>query len=243
VTSVPFYNLVSYGGRFAYAHQMSARLSLGGGYDYNSLDFGKGQQRSGIQTIQFTVDYLLRPNMTITGWIGPEYTSTQTDVFLPNPFPPPPTIFLGQFHSSLWSTAAGLNFGWKDRRNAVRAGYSRSVSDGGGITATSQVNNVNASYSRQLARKWSGVLGARYLNSTALKLQNGAPNTQQRRSFNNYYVNVGLNYQVTKSFTATADYIRVHQNQSNAFLINSGSYNDNRVGVTISYHWTHPLGR
>ena len=50
-TSVPFYNLISYGGRFNYAHQVSARLSLGGGYDYNSLDFGKGQQRSGIHTI------------------------------------------------------------------------------------------------------------------------------------------------------------------------------------------------
>jgi len=235
VSSVPFYNLISYGGRFAYSHQLSARLSLGGGYDYNSLDFGKGQQRSGIQTIQFTIDYLLRPNMTLTGWVGPQYTSTKTEVFLPNPFPPPATIFLGENHSSLWSTALGINFGWKDRRNAVRAGYSRSISDGGGITATSQINTADASYSRQIARKWSGVVGGRYLNSASTTLQN--------RTFNNYFINVGLNYQIAKSFTATADYARVHQTQSNAFLINSGSYNDNRVGVSISYNWNHPLGR
>src|SRR5215469_10529692 len=63
LTSVPFYNLVSYGGRASYAHQLSPRLSLGGGYDYNSLDFGKGIQRSGIQTITATIDYVIGPNM------------------------------------------------------------------------------------------------------------------------------------------------------------------------------------
>ena len=235
VTTVPFYNLTSYGGRFNYSHQMSARLSLGGCYDYNSLDFGKGQQRSGIHTIQFTVDYLLQPNMTISGWIGPQYTSTKTEVFFPNPFPPPATIFLGESHDSFWSTAAGLNFGWRDKRNAVRAGYSRSISDGGGITATSQVNTVDATYSRQLARKWTGLVGGRYLNSTST--------TQQNRKFSNYFLNAGATYQITKSFTATADYARIHQSQSNAFVINSGTYNDNRVGVTISYQWSHPLGR
>ena len=83
---------------------------------------------------------------------------------------------------------------------------------------------------------------ARYLNSTGLQVQNG---TTQRlnRTFSNYFLNVGVNYQIAKSFTATADYSRVHQNQSNAFVINSGTYNDNRVGVTISYTWSHPLGR
>ena len=78
VTSVPFYNLISYGGRASYSHQLSPRLSLGAGYNYNSLDFGKGQQRSGIQTISMTADYLIRPNMSISGWVGPEYTSTKT---------------------------------------------------------------------------------------------------------------------------------------------------------------------
>ncbi len=234
VTSVPFYNLESYGGRLAYSHQFSARLSLGGGYDYNSLDFGKGQQRSGIQTIQATVDYLLGRNMTITGWIGPQYASTKTTVSIPNPFPPP-TFFYFVSQSSLWSTALGVNFGWRDRRNAVRAGYSRSISDGGGITATSQVNSANASYRRQIARKWSGMLGIGFIDVASITLQS--------RTFSNYTVNAGVSYQIAKSLNATADYARIHSTQSNAFLINSGTYNDNRVGVSISYHWSHPLGR
>ena len=68
VSSVPFYNLISYGGRANYSHRLNPRLGLGAGYIFNSLDFGKGQQRSGTQTIMATVDYLLRPNMTISGW-------------------------------------------------------------------------------------------------------------------------------------------------------------------------------
>src|ERR1035438_1077293 len=70
--TLPFYNLVSYGGRGSYSHRLSPRLSLGASYDYNSLDFGHGQQRSGTQTITVTGDYLIRPNMTISGWVGPE---------------------------------------------------------------------------------------------------------------------------------------------------------------------------
>ena len=231
VTSVPFYNLTSYGGRANYSHALSARLTLGAGYVYNSLDFGHGQQRSGVQTIEFTADYLLRPNMTISGWVGPEYTSTKTVI-----------NFFGQnfvIHSSMWSTALGFNFGWQSRRNSFRMGYSRQVSDGGGITATSQVNNVDASYRRAFTTKLSGLVGGRYLNSEGL----ATSGTQVQRSFNNYSFNVALVYQIRKQFSVDANYIRVHQTQTNAFLLNPGTYNDNRVGVNVSYSWTHPLGR
>ncbi len=234
VTSVPFYDLKSYGGRFAYNHELSPTLSLGAGYDYNSLDFGKGQERSGIQTIEATVSYQFRPNMTLTGWIGPQHTSSVTSVTVVNPFPPPALLVLTS-RDSLWSTALGFNFGWQSLRNSLRAGYTRSVSDGGGITATSEVNTANASYSRKLAAKWSGVVGARYLKSTSTDVA--------KRSFDNYFINVSVIYQISKTFSATADYVRIHQVESNAFVINPGIYNDNRVGVSISYRWTHPLGR
>jgi hypothetical protein len=223
VTSVPFYNLTSYGGRANYSHVISPRLTLGVGYDYNSLDFGRGQQRSDIQTISFTGDYQINRNMTISGWIGPEYTSTRT------------TLFGESIYSTLWSPALGVNFGWRDLRNSVRASYSRQVSDGGGITATSQTNIAMASYRRQIARKWSGILGGRYSHNVST--------VTAGRSFENYYVDVGVGYQISKSFQANANYIRVHQTQSNGFLIGPNTYNDNRVGVSISYSWSHPLGR
>jgi hypothetical protein len=228
LTSVPFYNLVSYGGRASYAHQVSPRLTLGAGYDYNTLDFGRGQQRSGIQTITATIDYLIRPNMTISGWIGPEYTTTKDVVVLP---------IIGPIitHSSLWSTAVGANFGWRNARNSVNAGFNRQVSDGGGLIATSQVNSFFGDYRRQITRKWDGILGGRYYHDVST--------TVNTRSFNNFYISASGNYQISKSFYATVDYTHARVTQSNAFIIGSSSYDANIVGASISYSWNHPLGR
>ena len=227
LTSVPFYNLVSYGGRASYAHQLSPRLTLGAGYNYNSLDFGKGIQRSGIQTILGTVDYLLRPNMTISFWAGPEYTQTKSIITL-----------LGQSfitHNSLWSAALGANFGWQTTRNSVRAGFSRQVSDGGGLIATSQVNSVHADYRRMITMKWDATVGARYFHAVST--------TTASRSFNNFFTNLAVNYKIAKSLNATANYGFVHVSQSNVFLIGSGHYQSNLFGGSISYSWNHPLGR
>ena len=227
LTSVPFYNLVSYGGRASYAHQLSPRLTLGAGYNYNSLDFGKGIQRSGIQTISGTVDYLLRPNMTISGWIGPEYTQTKSIV----------TIFGQSFvtHSSQWSTALGANFGWHDTRNSVRAGFIRQVSDGGGLIATSQVNSVNGDYRRMLSAKWDTTVGGRYFHDVST--------TTANRNFNNFAIFLGASYKISKSFKASGNYYFVHLAQSNLFLIGSNTYSTNSVSASISYSWNHPLGR
>jgi hypothetical protein len=230
VTSVPFYNLVSYGGRASYSHQFSARLTLGADYNYNSLDFGHGQQRSGIQTISGTVDYLLRPNMSVSGWIGPEYTQTKTESIFG-------FVVCGQLicHNSAWSTAGGVIFAWHSLRNSVRAGYTRQVSDGGGIIATSQVNSVNGSYRRLITRKLDASISAQYYHDVST--------TTSSRSFDNYYINAGLNYQVLKSLGANVIFGRVHQTQSNAFIIGTNSYDDNRVSASLTYSWTHPLGR
>ena len=231
VTTVPFYNLVSYGGRMSYSHQFSPRLSLGAGYDYNSLDFGAGQQRSGIQTISMTGDYLIRPNMTISGWVGPSYTSTKTIVGVP---------ILGQIvyitsHNSFWSTTAGANFQWHGRRDSVLAGFSRQVSDGGGILATVQSNVVNGSYRRQLTQKMNATASAWFLDSVST--------TVSSRRFSDFAIHAGLVYQVAKSFTATVNYVHLYYTRSNTILIGNNNYNSNIVGVNLSYSWNHPLGR
>ncbi len=231
--TLPFYNLISYGGRASYSHRLSPRLSLGAGYDYNSLDFGRGQQRSGTQTITMTAEYLLRPNMTISGWVGPEYTGTKTTVPLFDPFTGQIVYFTT--HDSLWSTALGANFGWQSLRNSVRAGFSQGVSDGGGIIGTSKVSSVNGSYRRMFTSKMDLTLGGTYFHDVST--------TVSSRSYNNFNLNAGLNYKLTKSLNATARYGFLHQTQSNTILIGPGTYNTNLVGVTVNYTWNHPLGR
>jgi len=233
LTAVPFYNLNSYGGRANYSHQLSARLSLGAGYDYNSLDFGHGQQRSGIQTVSMTVDYLLRPNMSISGWVGPEYTSTKTIVPLFDPITG--HIVYVTSYNSQWSTSAGANFSWHGRRDSVQAGFSRQVLDGGGVIATSQVNSLNGSYRRMLTQKMDLTAGVRYFHDVST--------TVASRTYNNLGFNLALNYKLSKSFNATAQYSFIRQIQSQAFLIGTNPYNANLIGASINYTWNHPLGR
>ena len=227
LTSVPFYNLTSYGGRASYAHRLSPRLTLGAGYDYNSLDFGRGIQRSGIQTISATVDYLLRPNMTISAWAGPQYTQTKSIVSI-----------LGESivtHNSLWSAALGANFGWQTMGNSVSAGFIRSVSDGGGLIATSQVNMLNAEYRRMITPKWDATAGVSYSHDVSTTVAN--------RNFNNFTVHATVNYKIAKSLNATAGYGFAHTNQSTLFVIGPSHYQTNIVFASISYSWNHPLGR
>jgi hypothetical protein len=231
VTSVPFYNLVSYGGRADYSHRLSPRLTLGAGYDYNSIAFGSGQQRSGIQTIQFTADYLLRPNMSISGWVGPQYTSTKSVVAIP---------ILGQIfyvtqYGSFWSTSAGANFAWRSLRNIVTAGYTRGVSDGGGILATSQSNAVDGNYRRMLTAKLDVTVGAQYNHLVST--------TVSSRVYDYASFNADLIYRMNKSWSGSARYAYTHYNQSNTILIGYGNYGYNIAGVTINYTWNHPLGR
>jgi hypothetical protein len=168
--------------------------------------------------------------MSISGWIGPEYTSTKTESIFG-------FIVCGQLicHNSFWSTAGGVIFAWHSLRNSVRAGYTRQVSDGGGIIATSQVNSVNGSYRRLITRKLDASVSAQYFHDVST--------TTSSRSFDNYYINAGLNYQVLKSLGANLIFGRVHQTQSNAFIIGTNAYDDNRVSASLSYSWTHPLGR
>ena len=229
--TVPFYNMISYGGRAAYSHRLSPRISLGAGYDYNSLDFGKGQQRSGTQTITVTGDYMIRPNMTISGWVGPEYTSTKTTVGIP---------VLGQIvyfttHDSLWSTAVGATFAWRNLRNSIQASVSQGISDGGGIIGTSKVDTVTGSYRRMFTSKMDLTLNARYFHDVSTTISS--------RLFNNYSLGAALNYKLAKSLSASAQYMFLHQTQSNTILLGPNSYNANIVGVTVNYTWNHPLGR
>ena len=227
----PFYNLTSYGGRASYSHQFSPQLSLGAGYDFSSLDFGSGVQRAGISSITMTAVYRFHPNTTISVWAGPEYVSTKDTV----PTLTPDGIVYLISRSSQWSAIAGADFGWQSVRNVFHAGFSRQILDGGGLTATSQVIQVNASYRRMLTSKLDALLGIRYFDVASITVSN--------RKFDNVNFNAGLSYRMTKSLTATADYSYRYQTQSNIDRIGTNTYDVNIVGATISYNWTHPLGR
>lgn len=230
LVTVPFYNLVSYAGRASYNHQFSPQLTLGVGYNYNSLDFGHGVQRTGAQTLLLSAQYTIRPHMVVSVWVGPEYSSTKNVVGIPVfGF-----VFYQTTHSSLWSPAGGATFGWQGLRNSFRADFSRQVSDGGGFLPTTLMYRISGTYRRRLARRWDGQLGVTYWNNKSITISN--------RRFSYTMVDAGVSYEVTRSVLALMEYSYASETQQNITL-GAPSYNDNRVQFTVQYAWHHPLGR
>jgi hypothetical protein len=230
LTTVPFFNLISYGGRASYNHQLSPRWTLGAGYNYNSLDFGHGLQRTGVQTLMLSGQYLIQPHMVISIWVGPEYSSTKSVVAIPLLG----FTFYQIFHTSLWSTAGGATFGWQGIRNSFRADFSRQVSDGGGILATTQMLRTGAQFRRQLRPRWAVDLGVTYWKDTSI--------TVSSRKFSYTVANVSLTHEISRSLNASLQYAYGHERQQN-IVVGAPSYNDNRIQFNIDYNWHHPLGR
>jgi len=230
------YNLISYSGGANFNHRVSAQLSFGAGYNWTSLDFGHGQQRSGISAIQLFANYQLNRSWSISGWAGPEHITARTTLFIFNQF--------AILYQSDWVPAFGLNIGWQDYRQAVTLGLSRQISDGGGLLATTTVYNVNAAYRRKLTAKWDGVISGIYSNNASFAASNLNKQLFPDRKYTILQSALQLTRPITPQITANFAYIYIHETQKNIYIVDASPiFNDNRFSVSVSYSWNHPLGR
>ncbi len=222
-------NMVEYSGTANFNHQVSPKLSLGGSYSFTSLDFGRGQQRSGIQTFQGTVSYQVNPNISVSVWAGPEYTAVKNEIVI--------FFFPIVVHETQWSPSGGISFSWKDTRNAFRASYYKQITDGGGIIGTTSLNQVITDYRRQLNARWNLTAGILYGDNVSVsQLINS-----NKRKLESITARVGLGWKLTPSLHADFFYAYVHESQQNIYQF--PTWNDNRLTVTLAYRWEHPLGR
>jgi len=228
------YNLYSWGGLGVYQHMFSSRFSVGGAYNFTSLDFGHGQSRSGISTIQAFASYQLGPHMYVTGWVGPQYTATKNLVpIICNPY----GCLYEISHNASWTDAFGGNFGWNGRRNAFSAGGYKSISDGGILLGVVQLYEFNGNFVRQLNARWALNLGMMYGNNT------GHSTLYHIRHLNSFTGNVGLNRQISPSLSASLMYLRYWETQQNLIGASAPKWIDNRIQFTLQYLWGHSLGR
>jgi hypothetical protein len=228
------YNLYSWGGTAVYQHVFSRRLSAGGGYTFTSLDFGHGQSRSGIQLFQAFASYQLGPHMSVSGWVGPTYTSTKNLVpILCTPY----GCFIEVAHNSSWDESFGGNFGWQGQRNAATVGFYKSISDGGILLGVVKLYTFNGNYVRQLSPRWSFNLGAIYGNNTGYSTQ------VHFRHLNSFTGNASLTRQLTPSWSAILEYLRYWETQQNIIGAAAPKWTDNRLQFSLQYYWGHSLGR
>jgi len=229
------YNLVSYSGGANYSHQISAQLSVGGGYNFTSLDFNHGQQRSGIEAIQGFVNYQWSQNFSISGWAGPQYITAKTILFA-----------FGQFFTLLqadWKPAFGINMGWQGLRQSATLGLSSQVSDGGGLLATTTVYSVNAAYHRKLSARWDGIVSGQFGDNLSFAASNLNKQLFPDRKYTLLTTLVQLSRQITPQLTAQLQYSYIRETQKNIYVVDAtGLYNDNRAAILLQYTWNHPLG-
>jgi len=228
------WNSVSYGGSAVYQHQINAKMAVGGGYSFSSLDFGHGQSRAGVQTFEGFISYLFSPKMQASLWIGPELTNTKDVV---------PVIcdqfgcFLEVIHQSSWSVANGGTFKWKIHPNdELDVNGSRGVSNAGGILGAAYIYQVLVTYGRPINRIWNFGVGINYSNSNSVYSYR-AP--QYLRSFSG---TVGVNRKLFNSdawnLNAYFGWIKQEQN-----YFGPATSSTSGLGVTVRYVWDRGLGR
>jgi hypothetical protein len=163
---------------------------------------------------------------TLAGFVGPQYLENQV----------PGGMQISQSNS--WSVAGGIEGGWADQRTSVTAGFSRNISDGGGLLGPVRLQNVHASFRRELVPGWAAALNASHGTNQSLFVSSASAS-----SINLTSAGISLERNVGKSIGLRMGYTHDFQEQ---FAVPGSAQtldvNRNRFFVTLSYQWAKPLG-
>src|ERR1019366_1629388 len=169
---------------------------------------------------------------TLSAFIGPQYSENQG--FAAG------TTQAQATQSNGWSVAGGAEGGWQSERTSVSAGYSRSISDGGGVLGGVHLQNVHATFRRELVPRWVATVAASHGTNQAVTV----PSQTSARSINITSAGATLERNVVKSIGIRFGY--THDFQEQLGVPGSPQTLDahrNRFFVTLSYLWAKPLGK
>jgi hypothetical protein len=215
----------SRGGSAFYNRRIGKKHYVGVLYQYSRIAAFPVGPEFDTQTHAGLLSYTvyLKPSLSFSFAGGPQhYEAVQSSLF----------------HSRSWSPTATASVGWQGHRANLAAGYSRSVTAGGGLIGAFNSNAANASARWQIARRWSigSVAGyAVYKNITPL-VASANPGGHSISG------SILVQHQIGDHFNAEAGYTRLHQSFSDIAVI-SGAPDTNREFISISYQFNRALGR
>ncbi len=192
----------------------------GASYGFQRITFsGGGETR--VHSFFATNTLSLSNRFTLTGFIGPEYSDNQG-------------LLPGATQSSEWSVAGGADAAWKDQRTSVSAGYSRSISDGGGVLGAVRLQNVHANFRRELVPGWAVALNVVHGTNRALTVPSQTVNVTS--------AGVSLERNAGRSIGLRIGYSHDFQEQILPGSSPALDAHRNRFFATLSYQWAKPLG-
>jgi hypothetical protein len=187
-----------------------------------------------VQTIAFTDTLDLGRRIHINGFVGPEFS--QNDGVAADGG-------TGQASSfSSWGVSGGIDAGWQSARTSVTGGYSKRVSDGGGVLGTVRLQSAHGGVRRELATGWALKIEATYGSNQAVTLSPAEATTAKKIQTTS--VGATLERNIGRSVGFQLGYFHDFQDQSGSQDATLNYNTDrNRVMVTLSYQWAKPLGR
>jgi hypothetical protein len=176
----------------------------------------------------------LSKRLTLTGFVGPQYSENEGLA--------PLTLMPTQ--SNQWSVAGGAEGSWKNQSTSVSGGYSRTISDGGGILGAVREQTVHANFRRQLTPGWAMSLNGSHGANQSVTV----PFVTSAGSLSLTSAGVSLERNVGKSMGLRMGYSHDFQQQfdvpgaTQTSPLQTLNASRNRVFVTFSYQWAKPLG-
>jgi hypothetical protein len=219
------------GGTGFWLHELFRHDWGGFSYAFQRISFDpSGETR--VQTFAAMDTLNFSKTFSVSAFIGPQYSENQglaaTD----------PTA--GRLTFNDWSLAGGVEGNWQKERTSVGMGYSKRVSDGGGLLGAVRVQNVHAAIRRELLPKWAATAEAIYGSNKAITVT-AANNPTSIKATS---VGASLERNIGRSLGFRFDYFHDFQNQSGSSdPAQNFDANRNRFSVTLSYQWAKPLGR
>ncbi len=198
-------------------------------YRFQRITSNPGNSETRVHSFNAVDTLSLSNHFTLTGFVGPQYSENQGLVYGTTQ----PT------QSSGWSASFGAEGGWQNERTGVSAGYSRSISDGGGVLGAVRLQAVHGALRRELVPGWAVLLSASHGTNDSFTVSSQT----SASSINLTSAGISLERNVGKSIGLRLGYSHDFQEQLGLPAPTPTlDAHRNRFFVTLSYQWAKPLG-
>jgi len=211
-----------------YMHRITASNWIGGSYAFQHLGYDSPTNDSIVHSAIAFDTWQVKPTMTLSFFVGPQYSDNKL------PLDPTSTDVVDR---QMWTVTGGAAFGYQAKHTSIALGYSRRITDGGGVQGSVELNSANGSLRQLLSANWTLGFTAGYGGNNALVATNvTAPNLS--------YISAGaaVTRQIGQRCFLQAGYLHQHQTSSGLTSV-SGDADRNQVLASFSYQFARPWGR
>ena len=203
-------------------------------YRFDRITFNPGGGETQVHSFLAVNTLSVSKRFTLSGFVGPQYSDNQG--LAPGALQPS--------QSSDWAVSGGAEGGWRNQHTSVSGGYSRTVSDGGGVLGSVRLQTIYGNFRRQLTPGWTAALSASHGTNQSLTV----PFAASASSVNLTSAGISLERNVGRSIGLRMGYSHDFQQQfgvpgsTQTSPLQTLDASRNRFFVTLSYQWAKPLG-